>query len=94
MRIGPLTGSPTDEDLATGGYSLSEARQNYEIRGTMFRPDFPSPLVTEVATGLRVSLVRLLEMAMADPSLWTDNDRMNAEQIRDQLLAELSKAKD
>ena len=94
VRIERMTGSPTDEDLATRGYRLSEARQNYEVRGTMFRPDSSSPLVTEVATGLRDSLVRLLEMAMAEPSLWSDDDRMNAEQIRDRLLAEVSKAKD
>ena len=94
MRVRPMTASPTDEDLATGGYSLSEARQNYELRGTMFRPDFSSPLLTEVATGLRVSLVRLLETAMAETSPWTDDDRMNAAQIRHQLLTELSRAKD
>lgn len=94
LRTGPMKVCPTDEDLATGGYSLSEARQNYEIRGTMFRPDVSSPLVTEVATGLRVSLVRLLEMARAEPPLWTHKDRMNAEQIKGQLRAELSKAKD
>lgn len=94
MEIGPARGSPTEEDLATFGYSLFEARQNYEIRGTMFRPGSTSPLTTEAATALRASLVRLLEMAMAEPSLWTDDDRMNAEQIRGQLLADLSKGKD
>ena len=94
VEIGPSTGSPSDEDLATSGYSLSEARQNYEARGTMFRPNASSPLATEGATALRGSLVRLLEMAMAEPSQWTDDDSMNAEQIRGRLLAELSKAKD
>lgn len=94
VRVGPPTGAPNDEDLATSGYSLSEARQNYEARGTMFRPDSSSPLLSEAATALRVSLVQLLEMAMAEPSLWTDGDRTNAEQIRGRLLAELSKAED
>lgn len=94
VEIGPPTGSPTDEDLATSGYSLSEARQNYEDRGTMFRPDSSRPLITEVATALRVSLVQLLEVAMAEPSLWTNDDKAKAEQIRGRLLAELSKAKD
>jgi len=94
VEIGPPTGSPTDEDLAISGYSLSEARQNYEDRGTMFRSDSSRPAITEVATALRVSLVQLLEMAMAEPSLWTDDDRTNAEQIGRRLLTELSKSED
>lgn len=93
VRIGPPAGAPNDEDLATSGYSLSEARQNFEARGTMFRPDSSSPLLSEAATALRVSLVQLLETAMAEPSLWTDGDRTNAEQIRGRLLEELSGAK-
>lgn len=92
VEIGPPTGSPTDEDLATSGYSLSEARQNFEDRGTMFRPDSSSLFMTEIATTLRVSLVQLLEKAMAEPAVWTNDDRTNVEQIRGRLLAELSKA--
>ncbi|MDE0628649.1 MAG: hypothetical protein OXH99_19820 [Bryobacterales bacterium] len=87
------TRAPTRDDLAASGYSLSEARRNYESRGDMFRPGTSSPLRTKVAVSLRDSLVRLLEAAMAEPTLWNANYRLDVEQCRDRILAEVARAR-
>ena len=95
-------GPPADDPSSVGaskeywarfGYSLSEARRNFQTQGDMFRPDTPCTLRTEVASNLRGSLVRLLQRAMAEPSKWNGDDRKNAEELRDLILDELASAK-
>ena len=90
----PETRAPTRSDLTASGYSLSEARRNFESRGDMLRPGTSSPLRTELALSLRDSLVRLLEAAMAEPTLWDANYRLDVEQCRDRILAEVARARD
>ena len=75
----------------TAGYSLAEARRNYETRGVMFRPGDPDARSSVGAAKLRSSLTRLLDKRMADPSRWTEEDGNALEEVKGQILAEVAK---
>jgi len=80
----------SDEEWEKSGYSLSEARSNYEDLGVMFRPDDPNPLSTGKLTALRCSLAQLLDETMSEPSRWHMGHEDAVAQIMEQVLTVLA----
>ncbi len=78
---------PSDEEWEKSGYSLSEARNNYDELGVMFRPDDPNALSTGKLTALRHSLTRLFDETMSEPSRWHTGHQEAVTQIMEQALA-------
>ena len=78
---------PSDEEWEKSGYSLSEARSNYEDLGVMFRPDDPNALSTGKLAALRRSLTQLLDETMTEPSRWHTGHKDAVAQIMEQILA-------
>ncbi len=74
------------------GYSILQARRNYENSGTIFRPGDSGALRLKAAEGLRQELVRVLERTMADPSGWRGGDEKVVEELRRRILSELNAA--
>ena len=74
--------------MEVSGYSVSEARRNWETRGVVFRPGDPGAGAWEEVTVLRRTLTRLLEKRMAEPSRWQEVDGRAIEQARQQILAD------
>ena len=83
--------APSEREWEVAGYSLSEARRNYETRGVMFRPGDPGAETWEKVTALRRTLTRLLERRMAEPSRWKEEDGTAVEQAKQKILAEIQK---
>ena len=82
---------PSGREWEAAGYSLSEARRNYETRGVMFRPGDPGAGTLEKVADLRRSLTRLLDKRMAEPPRWTEEDANAVEEAKRKILAQLAK---
>ena len=83
---------PPERERELTGYSLSEARRNYETRGVMFRPGDSGAGTWEKVGGLRRSLARQLDKRMAEPSRWNEEDDEAVEKARQKILAEVAGA--
>ena len=80
---------PSEREWEVSGYSVSEARRNYETRGVMFRPGDPDAGSSVGVAALRRALTRLLEKRMAEPSRWKEEDGRAVEQAKRNILAEI-----
>ncbi len=81
---------PSDREWEKSGYSLSEARRNYEDLGVMFRPNDLNASSTGKLTGLRRSLTQLLDETMAESSRWHTGHKDAVAQIKEQVLSVLA----
>ena len=75
------------------GYSLWEARRNWENRGVMLRADEPNAMPSKTLAFLRRALIRLLEKRMAEPAEWSDDDGQVVERVKRKILSELTKVR-
>lgn len=82
----PTFVGPTRRDWETSGYSLREARRNFEDTGSMFRPGDDDALAFGKSANLRRSLVGLLEETMAEPARWNAGIGESVERVKQKLL--------
>ena len=83
---------PTRQECAISGYSLGEARRNYENSGAMFRPGDGAASAFGKSAELRRSLVGLLEETMAEPARWGAGNGQSVERVRQDILSALEDA--
>jgi len=83
---------PSEREWEVSGYSVQEARRNYETRGVMFRPGDPCAEAWEKAAVLRHSLARLFDRRMAEPFQWNEEDELAVEQAKRKIQDEVSEA--
>ena len=81
---------PSDREWEVYGYSMAEARRNYESRGHMLRSDDPGVMLMEKVADLRRSLVRLLEKRRVEPSGWNEEDGKVVVRIRQEIPVRLA----
>jgi hypothetical protein len=77
---------PDDWEPPNWGYSLTEARRNFEAQGLMFRPDDPRATPFMAAGTVRRRLVRQLDRIMARASDRSEETWAMVERLRRQIL--------
>ena len=80
---------PSGQQRTVAGYSLPEARRNYESRGIMFRPGEPNTESWVKTAALRHSLACLLERRMTEASRWTKEDGKAVDEAKRKILIEV-----
>ncbi|MDE0097667.1 MAG: hypothetical protein OXS40_15075 [Gammaproteobacteria bacterium] len=85
-----VSAAPSGQEWDESGYSLSEARRNYELTGFMLRLGDSGLGLADTTASLRSSLTRLLDRRMADPSGWDGTDDQAVEKIRQEILDKLA----
>ena len=81
---------PLERESKVVGYSLSEARRNYESRGVMFRPGEPHTDSWMKTAVLRHALTCLLEKRMTEASQWTKEDGKAVDEAKRKIMVEVS----
>lgn len=84
-----ITQGPRPLGPPKAGYSLTEARANFDARGMMFRPDDPQSRPFEATTELRRQLMFLLDRIMTGPDVSDDYSWQSIAEIRQQVLKRL-----
>lgn len=85
-----VSSESSEPDWKGSGYSMKEARNNFETRGSMFRPDESGSTPAQVLTDLRRSLILLLEKRRIEPSEWREEDGKSVERIRQEILTKFT----
>ena len=84
---------PSDKEWKINGYSLQQARLNYEARGHMYRPEDPNAVSVAKVVSLKHKLTFLINKRMAEPSLWIREDWIAFEETRQKVLDEIQRHK-